>query len=80
MEKEELKEVLTAILDARARVPEDEHREDHDWVGAQRAKDKRRAEFCAAVKLDLAKYWVKGTIAIVIAAVWWSVNQYLKTH
>lgn len=49
MDADQLKQAIAEALDARARIPELEHRAHHDWVREQIDKGKARREFWSAV-------------------------------
>ena len=45
----QIQNALRAVLDERARMPSEEHREHHEWVALQIAKQEARKAFWQAV-------------------------------
>jgi hypothetical protein len=44
-----LRHLLREVLDERARIPQEEHREHHEWVRGQIERGQARAEFWRAL-------------------------------
>jgi len=77
---DELKNILREVIEERDRVYDDidrqTHTDHHKWVAMKQQKEQRRNEFCESVKQDLSKWGIKGTIAIMIAVIWYAFQKY----
>ena len=71
-----LRDVITSVLDDRSRIPEEEHREHHDWVRSQIDRQRARADFWAA----LAQKSLPAIIVTLLGAGASWVIHLLRTH
>lgn len=65
-----VKAAVTAALDARARVPNDEHREHHEFVAAMIARQRARAKFWNGLAAKSLPAIVVALIVSAATAIW----------
>jgi len=71
-----LRELMHSVLDERARIAEDTHREHHAWVQARIDREQARSQFWFAMAQKTLPGMLVGLLAA--AATWaWSV---IRTH
>lgn len=73
---ETLREVLNDVLDQRARIGQEQHREHHAWVQARIDRERARSEFLVALAHKSLPGIAWGLIA---ACLGWVIN-YVRTH
>lgn len=69
--KEELKEVLKEVLDERARIDADTHREDHEFIAEMRAQHAARKEWLDKVKKTALGAAVAFLVTKLFLAFYW---------
>ena len=66
LNKEDLREILEEILDARSKIDMAEHSEEHEWIRARINSEKLRQEFYR----EGVKTLIQWSLPAIAAAVW----------
>jgi len=74
LNKEDLREILEEILDARSHTDSQEHSEQHEWIRARIQSEQDRQEFYR----EAIKTLIQWSLPAIAAAVWYWLQGHWK--